>query len=182
MVAEGNSWAASSPKMTTAASTPSPTPTATLGETGGRAGPTSGTFGEVRRGAVITRVAVSSSASSGRESWLAAPPTACVPEPFVPLGSVPSVSPSAPAAPWASNAATEACTGNPAAAASARAEASAHTMSSRLPRAAASRASRRKLIRDVARREPYGSTSVIRFASVERMRAAADVISSSTSR
>jgi hypothetical protein len=38
------------------------------------------------------------------------------------------------------------------------------------------------LIRDVATREPYGKTTAIRGESEARMRAAADVISSSTSR
>ena len=46
----------------------------------------------------------------------------------------------------------------------------------------ASRASSRKLIRDVATREPYGSTIATRRDSASRMRAAAEVISSSTSR
>ena len=46
----------------------------------------------------------------------------------------------------------------------------------------ASRDSSRKLIRDVATREPYGRTTAIRGASTSRIRVAAEVISSSTSR
>ena len=72
--------------------------------------------------------------------------------------------------------------GRPADAASARVAPSPATMESRLPLVSASRARRRKLIRDVATREPYGSTTATRLPSVDRMRAAAEVISSSMSR
>ena len=78
--------------------------------------------------------------------------------------------------------ATDAKTGSPADAASARVAGSPATIDSRLSWVSASRASSRKLIRDVATREPYGRTTAIRAASEPRMRAAADVISSSTSR
>jgi len=98
-----------------------------------------------------------------------------------PRVSLAVAAPGAPFAP-ASNAATDGCTVRPAAAASARADESAATISIVLPRSAASRASSRKLIRDVASRDPYGSTSARRSASVDRIRAAADVISSSASR
>ena len=73
-------------------------------------------------------------------------------------------------------------TGNPADAASARVAGSAATTERILPFVIASRASSRKLIRDVATREPYGNTTATRVASAARMRAAAEVISSSTSR
>ena len=71
---------------------------------------------------------------------------------------------------------TETCVGRPADAASARAEASFVMTSIRLPRASASRARTRKLMRDVARREPSGRTSAIRSSSRARIRVAADVI------
>ena len=73
-------------------------------------------------------------------------------------------------------------TGSPADAASARAEVSGATMSRRRPLAWASRASSRKLIRDVATRDPNGSTRPIRVPSAVRIRVAAEVISSSGSR
>ena len=82
----------------------------------------------------------------------------------------------------ASYSATEANTGNPADAASARVAASAATIESRFSWVSASRDSSRKLMRDVATREPYGSTTATRRPSADRMRAAADVISSSISR
>ena len=78
--------------------------------------------------------------------------------------------------------ATEAKTASPAEAARARVAGSPVTIDSRLSWVSASRDRSRKLIRDVATREPYGSTTAIRAASEARMRAAADVISSSTSR
>ena len=56
------------------------------------------------------------------------------------------------------------------------------TIDSRFSLLSASRDRSRKLIRDVATREPYGRTRATRRASLERIRAAADVISSSTSR
>ena len=62
------------------------------------------------------------------------------------------------------------------------AEASAATMSRRRPWLRASRASSRKLIRDVATREPNGSTRPTRESAAARIRAAAEVISSSASR
>ena len=77
---------------------------------------------------------------------------------------------------------TDANTGMPAEAARARAEASGATMSSRLPLTIASRASSRKLMRDVATRDPNGTTTATRVSAAARMRAAAEVISSSASR
>ena len=77
---------------------------------------------------------------------------------------------------------TEPKTGSPADAASARAEASGATMSSRRPLTMASRASSLKLIRDVATRDPNGMTRATRVSSAWRMRLAAEVISSSASR
>ncbi|MEJ7697726.1 MAG: hypothetical protein WKF78_14180 [Candidatus Limnocylindrales bacterium] len=55
-------------------------------------------------------------------------------------------------------------------------------MDKRFSWVSASRASNRKLIREVARRDPYGNTTATRGSALLRMRAAADVISSSTSR
>ena len=72
--------------------------------------------------------------------------------------------------------------GRPADAASARVAPSPATIESRLPLVSASRARRRKLMREVATREPYGSTTATRLPSADRMRAAAEVISSSMSR
>jgi len=77
---------------------------------------------------------------------------------------------------------TEAKTGNPADAASARVAGSPDTIESRFSCSRASRVSNRKLIREVATREPYGRTTASCVASAPRMRAAAEVISSSTSR
>jgi hypothetical protein len=51
-----------------------------------------------------------------------------------------------------------------------------------LPRSEASRASSRKLIREVASLEPYGRTSATRSAPAALIPVAAEVISSSTSR
>ena len=82
----------------------------------------------------------------------------------------------------ASYSATDAKTGRPAEAASARVAGSADTIDSRLSCSIASRDSSRKLMRDVATREPCGRTTARRSCSAPRMRAAADVISSSTSR
>ena len=85
--------------------------------------------------------------------------------------------------PWsASNSATVAKTGRPAEAASARAAASVEMIDRARLRSSASRASSRKLIREVAMREPGGTTRPTRGSSDPRIRAAADVISSSTSR
>ena len=78
--------------------------------------------------------------------------------------------------------ATVAKIGMPADAARARVAASPAMIDSRLPFSVASRASRRKLIRDVETRDPFGSTIAMRVPSEPRTRAAAVVISSSTSR
>ena len=93
------------------------------------------------------------------------------------------------AAAWASSSSsassyspTDANTGRPAEAASARADASGATMSSRRPWLIASRASSRKLIRDVATRDPNGITRPTRESAAARIREAAEVISSSASR
>jgi hypothetical protein len=77
---------------------------------------------------------------------------------------------------------TDAKTGNPADAASARVAASAATIDSRRLLTIASRDSSRKFIRDVAIRDPYGTTSATFVDVADRIRVAADVISSSTSR
>ena len=77
--------------------------------------------------------------------------------------------------------ATVAKTGSPAEAASARVAASPAMIDRRFSWVIASRASSRKLMRDVATREPYGRTTATRRPSTVRMRAAADVISSSVS-
>ena len=78
--------------------------------------------------------------------------------------------------------ATLAKTGSPAEAASARVAESPATTASCFSLIRASRDSSRKLIRDVATREPYGRTSATRRPGTSRIRAAAEVISSSTSR
>ena len=90
--------------------------------------------------------------------------------------------PSSGASSAASYSPTDANTGMPAEAARARAEASGATMSSRLPLTIASRASSRKLIREVATRDPNGTTTATRVSAAARIRAAAEVISSSASR
>jgi shikimate kinase len=81
-----------------------------------------------------------------------------------------------------SHSATLAKTGRPADAASARVAGSVATIDRRRLLTTASRDRRRKFIRDVAIREPYGTTRATFVASDPRMRAAAEVISSSTSR
>jgi hypothetical protein len=81
-----------------------------------------------------------------------------------------------------SHSATLAKTGRPADAARARVAGSVATIDRRRLLTSASRDRRRKFIRDVAIREPYGTTSATFVASDPRMRAAAEVISSSTSR
>jgi len=93
-----------------------------------------------------------------------------------------SASPRGGPASAASYSATVANTGNPADAASARDAASPATIDSRRLLTTASRERRRKFIRDVAIREPYGTTRATFVPVVERIRDAADVISSSTSR
>ena len=97
-----------------------------------------------------------------------------------------AAAPAAPASPGpasdASYSATDANAGNPADVASARVAESADTIESRLSCSVASRDKSRKLIRDVATRDPYGRTTASRSWSDPRMRAAADVISSSISR
>ena len=77
---------------------------------------------------------------------------------------------------------TVAKTGRPADAARARVAESPAMTDRRFSWVSASRARSRKLIRDVATREPYGSTTATRPDSTARTRAAAEVISSSTSR
>ncbi len=89
---------------------------------------------------------------------------------------------SMPSAAADSNSVTLANTGRPADAASARVEPSGATIEIRRPRSEASRASNRKLIREVASREPCGSTIATQPGGADRIRPAADVISSSTSR
>ncbi len=78
--------------------------------------------------------------------------------------------------------ATLAKTGSPADAARARVAGSTAITDSRFSWVIASRASRRKLIRDVATRDPCGSTTATRRPAADRTRAAAEVISSSMSR
>src|SRR5205814_4600615 len=73
-------------------------------------------------------------------------------------------------------------TGRPADAASDRAAASPATIESRRLLTMASRDRSRKFIRDVAIRDPYGTTSASFVPGAFRIRDAADVISSSTSR
>ncbi len=73
-------------------------------------------------------------------------------------------------------------TGSPADAASDRAAASPDTIDSRRLFMTASRDRSRKFIREVAIRDPYGTTSATRVPAADRIRCAADVISSSTSR
>jgi hypothetical protein len=81
-----------------------------------------------------------------------------------------------------SHSATLAKTGRPAEAARARVAGSVATIDRRRLLTSASRDKRRKFIREVAIREPYGTTSATFVASDPRIRAAAEVISSSTSR
>ena len=90
-------------------------------------------------------------------------PTAAAP-PASPRRPPASSSSSRPASD-ASYSATEAKTGSPADAASARVAGSPDTIDSRLSWVSASRDSSRKLIRDVATREPYGRTTASRAAS-----------------
>ncbi|HEX5015455.1 MAG TPA: hypothetical protein VFV72_15015 [Candidatus Limnocylindrales bacterium] len=78
--------------------------------------------------------------------------------------------------------ATDENTGRPADAARARVAGSDATIDRRRLLTTASRESSRKFIREVAIREPYGMTSATFVASEPRIRAAAEVISSSTSR
>jgi len=82
----------------------------------------------------------------------------------------------------ASNSATDAKTASPADAASARVAGSAAMIDSRFSWPRASRESNRKLIREVATRDPKGSTRATWSASSDRIRDAAEVSSSSTSR
>jgi len=82
----------------------------------------------------------------------------------------------------ASYSATVANTGRPADAASALDAASPAITDSRRLLTTASRDRRRKLIREVAIREPFGTTSPTFVPGDVRIRDAADVISSSTSR
>ena len=102
----------------------------------------------------------------------ARPDAASWSEPAVPAG----------AARLSSYSNTVANVGRPADAARDRVGASGATTAMLRPRSWASRASSRKLMRDVPRREPAGSTNAIRRSGASRSRAAADVISSSTSR
>ncbi len=112
-----------------------------------------------------------------------APATAAAPAPATAAAVGPSrASSSSSPATEASYSATELKTGSPAEAASARVAGSPDTIDSRFSWVSASRDRSRKLIRDVATREPYGSTTARRDASEVRMRVAAEVISSSTSR
>ena len=90
--------------------------------------------------------------------------------------------PSAPGSSESSYSPTELKTGSPAEAARARVAASLAMIERRFSWVSASRASNRKLIRDVATRDPCGSTTAARRPSTVRMRAAAEVISSSMSR
>ena len=105
-----------------------------------------------------------------------------------PEATAPARSPASPSVPERSSSnedsysPTVAKIGRPADAASARVAPSPATIESRLPLVSASRARRRKLMREVATREPYGSTTATRLPSDDRMRAAAEVISSSMSR
>jgi len=82
----------------------------------------------------------------------------------------------------ASYSAIVAKTGSPAEAASAREAGSPAITDSRRLLTSASRERSRKLIREVAIREPYGMTSATFVPAADRIRDAADVISSSTSR
>ena len=102
--------------------------------------------------------------------------------PAAPAPSPPSPPAASASSRSASYSGTVANTGIPAVAASARVDASGATMARRRLRPAASWASRRKLIRLVAIREPAGRTSATSRSVAVRIRAAAVVISSSTSR
>ena len=82
----------------------------------------------------------------------------------------------------ASYSGTVAKTGSPAEAARARDAASPAITDSRRLLTSASRERSRKLILDVAMRDPYGTTSATFVPGADRIRDAADVISSSTSR
>jgi hypothetical protein len=77
---------------------------------------------------------------------------------------------------------TVAKTGSPADAARARDAGSPATTDRRRLLTRASRERRRKLIREVAIRDPFGTTSATFVPGADRIRDAADVISSSTSR
>ena len=97
--------------------------------------------------------------------------------------SPPGPSPSAlGAANAASYSATDENTGSPADAARARVAGSDATIERRRLLTIASRDSSRKFIREVLIRDPYGITSATFVASEPRILAAAEVISSSTSR
>ncbi len=148
-----------------------------------RAGPTRGTIGgSCGRRIAAMRIVGSSGAAGGPSGGFGRVRLAAVGSESSESAPEPDAGPTSGAAPPRSKAATETCVANPADAASARAEASFVTTSSRLLRLSASRARSRKLIRDVASREPSGRTRAIRSSGSARIRAAADVISSSTSR
>ena len=119
-------------------------------------------------------------AACAASAALAASAAAASPAPSGGGAALPSSAPPVPRD--ASYSPTEANTGRPADAASARAAASLATIERRFSWVRASRASSRKLIREVATREPCGRTTATRRPSTERIRAAADVISSSMSR
>ena len=152
------------------------------------------TFGSPRRrldGSPSTGAASGPSAP-GRGDVVAGPaaapgraraiPDAATASPDATADVPPAFGSSSGAASASSNSAIEANAARPADAASARADASAAITSRRRPLVIASRASIRKLIREVASRDPNGTTSATRDSPAERMRIAAEVISSSASR
>jgi hypothetical protein len=148
--------------------------------------PPGGTAAGVATTAVAARSSgggegASTASAGGTVAPVTAAPVAVAAAVAAAAGATPSA-PSGVSADALSYSPTEPKAGRPADAASARVAASPATIARRRPRVCASRARSRKLIRDVASREPYGTTSARRFSSVERIRAAADVISSSTSR
>ena len=160
IVADGSTSTARRPPTSTSTSTATPMRDRDPGpHRAAGAGPTIGTRGELRRGMAMTRVWVSVDvdrlgrlASRYRPLRRSLRSRASAGRGAAALDTV--------RGPRTTD--TDGWTGRPAAAASARAEASAQMISICLPRSVASRASSRKLIRDVARREPYGSTSATR--------------------
>ncbi len=127
---------------------------------------------------LIGSTAVSSSAERLAPGAAAAAPAA--------IAAAPGAAAAAGPPTWsdwlASYSPTVAKTGSPAEAARARAAGSGAMIERARLRSSASRASNRKLIREVAIRDPAGTTSPTRGSSDVRILAAADVISSSTSR
>ena len=130
--------------------------------------------------AVAAPASAATAPRPGRVAAVARPDGSAAPESRAAASTAPASS--AGRAIAASYSGTVPKTGSPADAASERAAASPETIDSRRLLTTASRESSRKFIRDVAIRDPYGTTSATFVPGAFRIRDAADVISSSTSR